>query len=112
MGRVNLFFIGEPKCGTTVMYEYFKGHRDCFVPEVKEPRHFCDDFFENTWFSDAFCEYKSLWKYENLYDFSQKKNISAILLRSTYIPPKPPQTYTVITMMRKLSPYSGNPLRF
>jgi hypothetical protein len=37
----NLFIIGAPKCGTTALSEYLKGHPNIFFSPVKEP-HFFD----------------------------------------------------------------------
>lgn len=39
----NLFFVGYPKCGTTVLYDYLKEHDDISAPDLKEPRFFCYD---------------------------------------------------------------------
>jgi hypothetical protein len=36
-GRVpDFFLVGHPKCGTTALYEILKGHREIFMPELKE----------------------------------------------------------------------------
>lgn len=34
---------GGPKCATTALYSYLKGHPDIFMPETKEPHYFADD---------------------------------------------------------------------
>lgn len=46
----NLFLVGAPKCGTTSMYEYLRGHPEIFFPgdesdywRAKEPNHLCPD---------------------------------------------------------------------
>lgn len=38
--KPNLFLIGAPKAGTTVVTEVFRQHREFFVPVNKEPRFF------------------------------------------------------------------------
>lgn len=39
----NMFIIGAPKCGTTSMYHYLKGHPQIFLPDYKEPNYFAAD---------------------------------------------------------------------
>jgi hypothetical protein len=41
--RPNFFIIGAPKCGTTSLYEYLKGHPEIFMSPAKEPRYFSPD---------------------------------------------------------------------
>lgn len=41
--RPDLFIIGAPKCGTTSLYAYLKGHPDVFMSPTKEPRYFSPD---------------------------------------------------------------------
>ncbi len=36
----NLFLIGAPKCGTTMLVESLRQHPEIFVPQCKEPRYF------------------------------------------------------------------------
>jgi hypothetical protein len=40
--RPDFFIVGFPKCGTTSLYEYLKGHPDVFMSPAKEPRYFAD----------------------------------------------------------------------
>jgi hypothetical protein len=40
--RPDFFIVGFPKCGTTSLYEYLKGHPDIFMSPAKEPRYFSD----------------------------------------------------------------------
>ncbi len=44
MLRPNVFLIGAPKCGTSSLYTYLRGHPQVFMPHVKEPLYFCTDF--------------------------------------------------------------------
>jgi hypothetical protein len=37
----NFFLVGAPKAGTTSLYDYLSQHPSIFVPEIKEPNHFC-----------------------------------------------------------------------
>jgi len=39
----DLFIIGAPKCGTTSLFEYLKGHPQVFMSAVKEPNYFARD---------------------------------------------------------------------
>jgi len=44
MKRPNFFIIGAPKCGTTALYSYLAEHPQIYMPKVKEPHYFADDF--------------------------------------------------------------------
>lgn len=37
----NFFIVGAAKAGTTSLYEYLRQHPDVFMPDAKEPWHFC-----------------------------------------------------------------------
>jgi hypothetical protein len=39
----DFFIVGQPKCGTTAMYEMLTRHPQVFMPEVKEPHFFVAD---------------------------------------------------------------------
>jgi Sulfotransferase family/Sulfotransferase domain len=39
----NFFIVGAPRCGTTFLYETLRRHPDVYMPERKEPGHFCPD---------------------------------------------------------------------
>ena len=39
----DLFIIGAPKCGTTSLFEYLKGHPQVFMSAVKEPNYYARD---------------------------------------------------------------------
>ena len=38
--RPDTFIVGFPKCATTSLYEYLKGHPDIYMSPAKEPRYF------------------------------------------------------------------------
>ena len=38
----NFFIVGAAKAGTTSLYEYLRQHPDVFMPDDKEPWHFCN----------------------------------------------------------------------
>lgn len=44
MRRPNFFILGAPKCGTTALSEYLRGHPQVYMSTPKEPHFFCDDF--------------------------------------------------------------------
>jgi hypothetical protein len=33
--KPNFFIVGAPKCGTTALYEYLRGHPSIFMPKYK-----------------------------------------------------------------------------
>jgi Sulfotransferase family len=41
----DLFIVGQPKSGTTAMYEMLKGHPEIFMPSRKEPRFFATEMY-------------------------------------------------------------------
>jgi hypothetical protein len=41
--KPNFFIVGAPKCGTTALYEYLRGHPNIFMPKYKEPHFFARD---------------------------------------------------------------------
>ena len=41
--RVNFFVIGQPKCGTTSLFHYFKKHDNFFLPKQKQLYFFADE---------------------------------------------------------------------
>jgi hypothetical protein len=41
--KPNFFIVGAPKCGTTALYEYLRGHPSIFMPKYKEPHFFAQD---------------------------------------------------------------------
>ena len=43
MEHPNFFIIGAPKCGTTALSEYLKGHFNIFMSTPKEPHYFATD---------------------------------------------------------------------
>ena len=59
-GKVNLFIVGAPKCGTTAWYTYLQDHPDIFFPDIKEPHFFASDLPKMQWTS-------SLEQYEGLF---------------------------------------------
>lgn len=45
--RPDLFIVGAPKCGTTSLYNYLRGHPDVFLPRPKEPNFFAAERYAN-----------------------------------------------------------------
>ena len=41
---MDFFIIGYPKAGTTSLYDYLKNHPRIFLPDLKEPHFFTEDF--------------------------------------------------------------------
>jgi Sulfotransferase family len=39
----DFFIVGQPKSGTTALYEMLRSHRQIFMPEFKEPRFYASD---------------------------------------------------------------------
>ena len=44
MKKPNFFIVGAPKCGTTALSEYLRGHPNIFFSQPKEPHFFATDF--------------------------------------------------------------------
>lgn len=42
-GLPSFFIAGAPKCGTTALWSYLRGHPGVYLPEVKEPHFFSSD---------------------------------------------------------------------
>ena len=45
--KVNFFIVGQPKCGTTSLFHYFKKHKEVFMPEQKQLYFFAKDHNEH-----------------------------------------------------------------
>jgi len=43
--RPDFFIVGEPKCGTTALYNAIRQHPDVYMPAFKEPHHFATDLW-------------------------------------------------------------------
>ena len=41
--KPSFFLVGEPKSGTTALYEFLRQHPNIFLPEEKENGFFCKD---------------------------------------------------------------------
>lgn len=41
---MDFFIAGYPKCGTTALYQYLSAHPGIFLPKLKEPHFFSEDF--------------------------------------------------------------------
>ena len=46
MTKPNFFIAGAPRCGTTALYKYLRGHPNIFLPSLKEPHFFAADMRE------------------------------------------------------------------
>jgi hypothetical protein len=44
-GKVNFFFVGYPKCGSTTFYDLLRTHPEFFAPNLKEPKYFSSDIY-------------------------------------------------------------------
>jgi hypothetical protein len=42
----DFFLVGQPKSGTTALYEMLKRHPQVFIPDRKEPRYFSQELFD------------------------------------------------------------------
>lgn len=72
MKKPNLFIVGSPKCGSTLLARELGKNRDIYVPKIKELNYFANN---------ALREYKSYYKslvikdlsaYERMFDFRSK----------------------------------------
>jgi len=74
--KVNVFFIGEAKSGTTTLFELCNRHPQVFCPQAKEPRYFCTDFYTHPQPNKAKARafpFKSLAEYESIYVSAKKE---------------------------------------
>jgi hypothetical protein len=44
----DFFIVGQPKCGTTALYQMLRSHPQIFMPENKEPWFFAEELHERT----------------------------------------------------------------
>lgn len=70
-GKVNLFLIGAPKCGTTSLANYLSLHDKIFLPKIKEPHYFAIKHI----LPPTSGYVQSITKYHELYDFEKNENI-------------------------------------
>lgn len=78
MIKPNLFIVGEPKSGTTTLYQLLRQHPDVFLSEDKEPSFFCKDFIEesiNFYGSNLFFHYQDLDSYLKLFKKARNEKI-------------------------------------
>ena len=68
-GRPDFFIVGAPRCGTTALYTYLRRHPDVFMPDLKEPHHFCTDI-------KSVNIVKSLDKYLRLFDMAPENAVA------------------------------------
>jgi hypothetical protein len=88
MRMPNFFIVGAPKCGTTALSEYLRGHSNIFVSTPKEPHFFATDFpkhrYRDEWstylqlFENADIEHAAVGEASALYLYSSEA-IPAIL---------------------------------
>lgn len=57
----DFIIVGAPKCGTTALTSYLGQSPEIFIPKIKEPHFFCEDF-------DSFRRIKSAADYRSLYN--------------------------------------------
>jgi hypothetical protein len=62
MRRPNFFIVGAPKCGTTALSEYLRGHPNVFLTDPKEPHYFSSDFSGHRYARDE-QDYLALFRY-------------------------------------------------
>jgi hypothetical protein len=82
MKKVNFFIIGQPKSGTTALYEYFRLHNNIYLPDQKQLYYFATDhnkermlkkIFNKNYYKEYYnYNYKSYLKH---FDFSTDHNI-------------------------------------
>jgi len=73
MKKPNLIIVGAAKCGTTSLHNYLNQHPEIFMSYIKEPRHFCSDFFP--FGSEKHFKYKDEKTYLKLFEKGLDKKI-------------------------------------
>jgi len=78
--KPNLFIVGEPKCGTTALWNMFEQHPQVFTEEIKEVNYFSQDLTDK-WFKDEprLLKYFKKTEGEYLKVFEHAKNEKYIL---------------------------------
>lgn len=74
--KVDFFFVGFPKSGSTTFYYLLKTHPEIFSPDIKEPKFFCTDInreLEKNLGKDYFQLIKSEQEYSKLYQSAENK---------------------------------------
>lgn len=68
--KPNLFLVGNPKSGTTALYEFFNQHPEVFAPDMKEPNYFSKEFVKERFKSERMLDYfaPTYKKYMSLYE--------------------------------------------
>jgi len=61
--KPNFFIVGAPKCGTTALSEYLRGHPNIFMSNPKEPMYFAKDILEIRGLSQSLQEYLELFQH-------------------------------------------------
>lgn len=77
MGKVNFFVIGQPKCGTTSIFHYFKKHSSVFMTEQKQLYFFAKE--HNNYrrqFKDFNTEYYTKYYNYNFEDYIRRFDFS------------------------------------
>lgn len=92
--KVNLFFVGFPKCGTTVLYDYFSEVKDVSPLKVKEPSYFSKDLIEQ--------EFKKFNKnnYFKITNFKDYQSLISKNINSKYI-----ADFSTSYSFSKIAPY-------
>lgn len=76
MKKPNFFIVGEPKCGTTSMHEYLKGHHQIYMSEIKEPDFFAEDKKnEYRKFKKSYHPFALIDKYLNMFNSANEEKI-------------------------------------
>lgn len=60
-GKIDFFLVGYPKSGTTAIYYYLSKHPGVFLPKLKEPHYFTEDF-PGARIVNTQIEYENLYK--------------------------------------------------
>jgi len=79
MKEPNFFIVGAPKCGTTALYAYLRGHPSIFMPRLKEPHFFASDI------RDIRGSIRVLEEYLRLFKKANKKHLAVGEASSSYI---------------------------
>ncbi|MDT0619875.1 sulfotransferase [Salinisphaera sp. P385] len=76
---MHFFIAGYPKAGTTSLYDYLGSHPDVFVPKIKEPHYFTEDYPGSREVTTGY-EYRAL--YRDAEPYQQRGDASASVIHS------------------------------
>ncbi|NJR45511.1 MAG: sulfotransferase [Hyellaceae cyanobacterium CSU_1_1] len=111
MNKPSFFIVGNPKSGTTALYNFLKEHPSIFMPKCKEPHYFAKDLCR---VPNQQTVYYPMNKQEYYTLFNEAKKIRYVekLVLTTYILRLQQRKFICLILKLKLLLYCENQLIF